>query len=186
MDHRHPHLAAAADSALVVIDVQERLLPVIRDGARVEEEIVRAIRGADLLGVPVIVTEQYPQGLGRTTEAIRAAAAAAPVVEKTAFSAADEPAFLERLRALDRGTVALVGVEAHVCVLATAADLVARGFRVHVVADAVGARTSERREIGLARAAAAGAQVTCVESLLFEWARRAGTDRFRALSKLVR
>ncbi len=179
-------LINADRSVLLLIDLQERLYPAIHEGAEVLEHNLWLTRLAQRLAVPVICTEQYPQGIGRTTAAIRAAVAAAPVVEKTTFSAADEPAFMERLRALDRGTVALVGIEAHICVYATAADLVARGFRVHVVSDATGSRAAANRAVGLARAAAAGAHVTCVESLLFEWTRRAGTDVFRAVSKLVR
>jgi nicotinamidase-related amidase len=186
MDPRHPDLADAARSALVVVDVQEKLMGAIHDAPRVEREIVRLVEGAKLLGVPTLACEQYPAGLGPTTAAVAAALGEARPIEKLVFSAADESKFMEALRRLDRDLVVVVGIEAHVCVLQTALDLLSRGFRVHVAADATGSRSPENRTIALARMAAAGVRVTCVESVLFEWLRRAGSDVFRGVSKLVR
>jgi nicotinamidase-related amidase len=186
MDGRHPGLADVARSALVVVDVQEKLLPAIHEHERVVRETVRLLEGAALLRVPTLVSEQYPAGLGPTVAAVRAAAGAAPVVVKTSFSCADEPKFLEALRRLDRDQIVLVGIETHVCVLQTAADLVARGFRVIVAADAVSSRTAENRETALARLARFGVDVSSVEATLFEWTRRSGTELFKAVSRLVR
>ncbi|HYC79232.1 MAG TPA: hydrolase [Planctomycetota bacterium] len=186
MDPRHPDLADASRSTLVVVDVQEKLFGVIHDAAHVEAALVKAIRGAAALRVKTLVTEQYPAGLGPTVAAVREAASGAVRVEKICFSCGDEPRFIETLRESDRDTVALVGIEAHVCVLQTAFDLLARGYRVHVAADATGSRHDANRRIALRRMARAGAQITCVESLLFEWTREAKGDRFKAISKLVK
>jgi nicotinamidase-related amidase len=186
MDARHPDLCDAARSTLVVVDVQERLLPAIADGARIEAEAARVIAGAKLHAIPILATLQYPKGLGGPTRAIADALGAAPRIEKTSFSCADEPSFMKALRALDRDQVVLVGVEAHVCVLQTAFDLRARGFRVVVVADAVGSRSVANRSTALDDVSRAGARVAAAESVLFEWTRFAAGPGFKAISALVR
>ena len=186
MDVRHPDLADVSRSALVVVDVQDKLMAAIHEADRVVRETVRAVEGARLLKVPVLCSEQYPDGLGPTVASVRAAIGDAAVVEKVSFSAADETRFMEALRRLDRDQIVLVGIEAHICVLQTAADLTARGFRVHVAVDAVSSRTASNRQIGLDRMRALGVTMTSVESVLFEWTRRAGTEVFKSVSRLVR
>jgi nicotinamidase-related amidase len=175
-----PELLRACDSTLVVIDVQARLAAAM--AAR--EPVVRAIgillEAAARLDVPVVVTEQYPQGLGATVaEVADKLPAGATRLEKTSFSAC--AALL-----LERPQAVLVGMEAHVCVLQTALDLAAAGREVFVVGDAVCSRTQANYANAMARLQAAGIVVANYESVVFEWLRDAAHEHFRALSKLVR
>lgn len=178
-------LLDAGDAVLFIVDIQARLAPAMADP---EGTIARAgilLAAADRLEIPVAVSEQYPQGLGATDERLPLPARAR-VFAKTAFSAARDPAILAHLEGLGRRQVVLCGMETHVCVLQTALDLVARGFRPAVVADAVASRSLERKERGLARMAAAGVAVVDSEMVVFEWLEAAGTPAFRELSRLIR
>jgi nicotinamidase-related amidase len=170
-------------TALVIIDVQEKLMPVIDDAAAVIRNIERLVRGCHILGVPVLVTEQYVKGLGPTVEPLRRAieetSGYAPL-EKSCFSAAAQLGELERTQVL------VVGVETHVCVYQTVEDLLARGLSVSVVADAVSSRTAQNRDLALRRLASDGALLTTTEMALFELTVAAGTDEFRAISRLVK
>ncbi len=173
---------------LVVIDVQERLFSAM-DGER-RDDMVRNLKilgtAARRLGVPVLLTEQYPKGLGHTLPELRTLLDGVTPIEKTAFSCCGLPAFGDRLRALDPSRVILAGMEAHVCVLLTALDLVREGFQVSVVADAVCSRTPANLELGLAQARQAGAVVTATETVVFQLLGRADTDAFREIVKLLR
>jgi nicotinamidase-related amidase len=179
-------LLDAARSALLVVDIQERLAPAIAESEQVVARTRILIEAARRLGVPLLVSEQYPQGLGHTVEALRPLPNDAQVIAKTAFSAAREPLFMEALRSLDRRQLAVCGMETHVCVLQTAIDLTDQGFAVSVVADAVGSRHHARRELGLARMRQAGCGIVDSEMVVFEWLGAAGSDDFRALSKMIR
>jgi nicotinamidase-related amidase len=175
-----PTLARAADSALVVIDVQERLASVMP----ARESMVRAtgilLEAASRLGIPVWFTEQYPKGLGSTVaEIVGKLPEGAERVEKTSFSACSALPLL-------RPQVVLAGMEAHVCVLQTALELAAAGREVFVVADAVCSRTEANHANAMARMQSAGVVVTNTESVVFEWLRDAGNEHFRAISKLIR
>jgi nicotinamidase-related amidase len=163
---------------LVIIDVQERLMPVISNREQIEANIVRLIRGCQILGVPILVTEQYVKGLGHTVEVVRNALgdAYAPI-EKTCFSG---------YRDLERRQVIVAGVETHVCVYQTVADLLANGYEVTIVADAVSSRTIENKEIALRRMMSDGARLSSTEMALFELTVASATDEFRAISKLVK
>lgn len=181
--------ATPDDSVLVVVDVQERLLAAMRpeDQATVARNVPILIRAAWVVGVPVIVTEQYPRGLGATVETVREAIpAGAPVIEKLEFSCARSSAFSAALEATGRRTVVLCGMETHVCVLQTTYDLRAQGYSVHVAADAVSSRTPDNRQIGLDLARQMGAVITSTETVTFQWVGRAGTDEFKAISRLVK
>lgn len=173
---------------LVIVDVQERLFAAM-DGERRDEMIANIktlATAARRLGVGMLVTEQYPRGLGRTLPELRAVLDGLEPVEKTAFSCCGAPGFVDRLRSLDADRVILAGIEAHVCVLLTALDLLALGFRVSIVADAVCSRKRENLELGLAQARQAGVVVTAMETLVFQLLGRADTDAFREISKLLR
>ena len=173
-------------ATLVVVDVQERLYPAMCEREVLAQNVARLVRGAALLGVPVVATEQYPKGLGRTIAAIAdALPGSAPRVEKTAFSCMDEPAFR---RALDpaRDQVILTGIEAHVCVLQSGLDLVRAGFAVHVVEDAVASRAPASRRAGLARLHAAGAVPSTTEMALFELLRGKDDPAFKDVQALVK
>lgn len=178
--------AAASRAALIVIDVQERLLPAMAGGEVVVTSIVRLLKGAALLDVPVLASEQYRKGLGPMVAPLAALLPDRARIEKIAFSCADEPRFVAPLEALGRNQVVLAGIEAHVCVLQTALDLKETGYHVFVVADAVASRVPSSRDAALARLARAGIHVVTTEMVLFEWLGRAGTDQFKQISALVK
>lgn len=170
-------------TALVVVDVQEAFRPVIDGFGRVLERSVRAVRGAVALGLPVVVTEQYPQGLGATVpELLEVLPEGTERHPKTVFSSARARGF--HLQGRDQ--VVLVGIEAHVCIQGTALDLLRQGLTVHVAADAVGARFPEDRDAGLTRVARAGALVGTTESILLELMGDADSPHFTTIQELIR
>jgi nicotinamidase-related amidase len=185
---RSHELLSAGESRLLVVDMQERLLPVIAEAEAVTAHCRKLIAGAGVLDVPVSITEQYPKGLGGTVaEICDALAPDVSATEKLAFSC---------LNSLDwnstgadpesRFKVVVCGIESHVCVLQTVLDLLAHGFRVYVAADAVGSRKPLDREIALDRMRSSGATIVTTESVLFEWCEVAGTKQFKEVSRLVR
>jgi nicotinamidase-related amidase len=177
------------DAVLVVIDIQEKLLPVIHGGEAVVRNVDRLIRGCHILGVPAIVTEQYVRGLGPTVEPLRRAfdeTGMAPAIEKDCFSAEGCERFASGLSALGRRQVLVAGVETHVCVYQTVSDLLSKGYEITVIADAVSSRTAENKEIALRRMTQDGAKISSTEMALFELTVVSGTDEFRAISKLIR
>jgi nicotinamidase-related amidase len=178
-----------AGSALLVIDVQERFLPAI-PAIAADQPVGRncgiLLAAARLLAVPTLISEQYPQGLGATLPHLLAAHPAARRLAKTHFSCSDDPALAEALDAPRRRHVVLCGIEAHVCVLATAADLRARGVQVVVAGDAVASRDPAHRDLALAALRDLGALVVPVESVVLRWQRQAGVGCFKQLSALIR
>jgi nicotinamidase-related amidase len=178
------------DSALLaVIDVQERLARVIDGIEEVELNVARLIRGARVLGIPVIVTEQYPKGIGPTTGTVRSAVEESgpfDPIQKMCFSSWGCGAFAERIRSSGRTQIVVSGIEAHVCVYQTCLDLLDAGLGVWVVADAVSSRTSRNREVALERLVEEGTRLTSTEMALFELTVESGTETFKAISKLVK
>jgi nicotinamidase-related amidase len=173
-------LARASDSALVVIDIQERLAAVMAGRESVLRKAGILVEAAVRLGVPLIVTEQYPKGLGATAPELAAKLPPETArVEKTTFSACGA-------LPLTRAQVVIAGMEAHVCVLQTALELAAAGREVFVVADATCSREDANYLNAIARMQAAGIVITNTESVVFEWLRDAGHRHFRDLSKLIR
>lgn len=174
----------------LIVDVQERLFPVMRDGATLTENLQTLIRGLGVLNVPIVVTEQYRKGLGETIEPVRSVVEETlgtwEPIEKTAFSCCDEPAILRRLEERSRTSVIIAGIEAHVCVLQTAMDLLSGGYTPVVVADAVSSREALDQDVALRRMEAQGVILTTTESLLFELTRYSRSDAFKAVSKLVK
>jgi nicotinamidase-related amidase len=172
-----------ADTGLLVIDVQEKLLPVIHGADRMVKNIAFLIDGAKLLGLPVQVTEQYPKGLGRTVAEL--ASRLPPAPEKVGFSCCAIPAVVSNFRQAGRPKLLLAGIETHVCVQQTALDLLALDFRVYIAADAVGCRYPIDGEYALRRLERAGCILTTAESAVFEWTGGADHPQFKAMSKLV-
>ena len=175
-----------ARAGLVVVDIQERLLPAIFEKERVVRNSVRLIKGAEILGLPVFATEQYHKGLGATVPEIASTIAGFVPMEKTAFSACGSEGFLAALKAKQILDVILCGIEAHVCVSQTCLDLLGADFRVFAVADAVSSRTRENWQIGLERMRQAGAVIVSTEMALFELLEQAGTDQFKQILSLVK
>ncbi len=169
-------------AALVVVDVQEGFRKAIPGFGEIAAATSTLVRGAEAIGVPVVVTEQYPKGLGSTVpEVADRLPAGTERLPKTVFSAAAAEGF----NLGGRGQAIVCGIETHVCVNQTVLDLLDGGVEVHVVADAVGSRTEANRELGLAKAERAGAWLTSVETALFELLGEAGGDEFKAVQRLI-
>jgi nicotinamidase-related amidase len=184
---RHEHTLDAARSALVVIDMQESFRTVIADFTETAARIARACAGAQLLDLPVIITEQYPKGLGRTAAEIRAALpAGCEPIEKTAFSSCGAQEFVARLAETGARQIIVCGIEAHICVNQTTHDLLARGFQVHLLTDCITARTAANKQVGLTKMQAGGALPSSTELALFELLRDARHEQFKAVQKLIK
>jgi len=181
---RSPELMGSHDTALLVIDVQKRLLPAIRDQERVVWNIRRLIDAAKVLKMAVAGTEQYPEGLGNTAASL--AERLGPRPAKMMFSCRECTRLLEDWRQAGIHRILLCGIEAHVCVQQTALDLLGLGFRVYVAADAVASRHEVDYLTALRRMELCGAVLTTTESAMFEWCVRAGTPEFREISRLAK
>jgi nicotinamidase-related amidase len=170
---------------LLIIDLQEKLMPVIHERQKLSDKVNTLIKGMEILKVPTVVTEQYPAGLGKTDAAIHL-----PedfhCYEKICFSGIKSQPVLEHLKAEKITDLVICGVEAHICVLQTALDAIDWGFRVHVVADAVSSRFLQNKELALERMRQSGVYITSVEMILFLMMKEAGNPEFKAISKLIR
>jgi nicotinamidase-related amidase len=175
----------ADDTALLVVDVQQKLVPLIPGHARLIFNIGRLLDAARVLGLATAATEQYPQGLGATVAEL-AGRLSSPTPSKLDFSCGECGDLFESLRAAGRSRILLCGIETHVCVQQTALDLIAAGWRVYLAVDAVGARGAIDHDVALRRMELAGVVLTTTEAALFEWCRRAGTPAFKEISRLVR
>jgi nicotinamidase-related amidase len=180
---RSPELMSATDTALLVVDVQERLIGAIADHERVVFNVRRLIDGAKILGLPVVATEQYPEGLGPTVREL--ADRLGKVPSKLTFSCGGRPEIFEELETRGLHKLLVCGIEAHVCVQQTVLDLLAGGWRVYVAVDAVGSRFEIDYRTALRRIEAAGGTLTTTEAALFEWCQVAGTPEFKQISRLV-
>lgn len=181
---RSPELMTPQDTVLVVVDVQEKLMPLIAGQKRILWNLRRLLDAAEATGVKSLATEQYPQGLGPTMPELAGRLGVIP--SKSAFSCAGCEPFMAQLTKLGASKVLVSGIEAHVCVQQTVLDLLAGGYRVFVPVDAVGSRYEIDYQTGLRRMESAGATLTTTESAMFEWCQVSGTPTFKKISALVR
>jgi len=172
-------------ACVLLVDVQEKLIPVMWNFAPVEKYCKAMILAGREMGLPVLATEQYPKGLGTTLPSLREALGAAPLI-KMHFSCGADPEFAKALEATGRKQVVLLGIEAHVCVFQTARDLLERGYEVFVCADAVTSRFEEHRRVALEQMRDMGAVVTSAETCIFDLLHACGTPEFKRVSPLVR
>lgn len=179
-------LIRAKESALIVIDVQERLVPAMQAPARTIANTILLLQAAEKTSVPAILTEQYPKGLGSTIQDIRNVSGDAPIVPKLHFSCMEDDGFATAFRALNRRQAILTGMEAHICVVQTAASLVEAGFEVFVVSDATASRNLDSEKACLERLSAAGIAIVTTEMVVFEWLGKAGTPAFKEMLPLVK
>ncbi len=173
-------------TALLLIDVQQRLLPMVEHPETLMKRLMVLMEGLELLDIPVVVTEQYPKGLGETVERLQPWKKTDSCFEKVSFSCLDNPEVRSWLGEQGRKQVVVVGIEAHVCVLQTVIDLLEAGYQPVVVHDCVSSRHRLDMDVALERMRREGAVITTVESLLFELTRTAGTDLFKGISALVK
>jgi nicotinamidase-related amidase len=171
----------------ILIDIQERFMPVIHNIENVIENTNSLVKGAGILKIPLIVTEQYPRGLGKTVDKIELEAGQ-KIIEKVSFDCFGCYEFIRELDSLNLNvkTLVIFGIESHVCVLKTALEATARDYDVHVVADAISSRTQDNKSLALERLKQSGVFITSTEMILFQLIDQAGTEEFRAISKLVK
>lgn len=183
-----PHRMIDSDKAvLVIVDVQEAFRKAIPDHALITSRIAMAIRGFRILEVPLVVTEQYPKGLGRTVEELLLTLPHdLEPIEKSTFSAYGEPSFVDVLETANRKQVILCGIEAHVCVNQTAHDLLANGYEVHLLTDCVASRFEADRAAGLQKMISSGAVPSSVEMALFEAMRDSKHAKFREVQAQIK
>jgi len=174
-------------AVLVVIDIQERLVPAMPQKvyARLRNTVGMLVEAAKLLGIPVITTEQYPQGIGHTVAEL-AGSCSDKVVEKVSFGCCGEPYFNAAIKESGRSQVLVTGMEAHVCVYQTVLGLLEDGYHVHLVRDAICSRNKLDFQAGVANAAEAGAVVTTAETVLFQLIKESTHEQFKAISRLVK
>lgn len=173
-------------SCLLVIDIQEKLLPAVQEPEAIERATIDLIEIADKMGVPILCSEQYPQGLGGTVAKVRASLPkSAKLMQKLSFSCVAEASCNEIINSIKHNQIIICGMETHVCVLQTAIQLRQQGREVYVVADAVSSRRPQDKEYALARLTQAGVHIVTREMVIFEWLQKAGNDRFREISKRI-
>ncbi len=173
-------------TALLIIDVQEKIIGVMRKPERLVSNLLKLVQGIKIMNIPILFTEQYPKGLGPTIPELKEKLEKSDAVQKMSFSCFGAEDLFSELRKKDIEQIIVCGIESHVCVQQTVLDLLANGFQVDVAADAVSSRKKFDYEIALQRMRSHGAEITTTESILFELLKVCGTDEFRAVSKLVK
>ena len=171
------------DSLLVIIDMQERLFPFIRENERVVENVIKLIKFSRIIGLPVVLTEQ--QKLGNTLLEIREELMDIQTIIKLEFNCFGSNEFAERLRRMNRNSLIIAGIEAHICVAQTALHALS-DYTVHVVSDAIGSRSPHNREVALSRMQQQGVTITSTEMVIYELLGKAGTDSFKETLELIK
>lgn len=180
------NMLSKEESLLLVIDVQERLVNAL-DKNVVVKKTSTLTQAATILGIPTIATEQYPKGLGSTIDVIKQTFAKdTHIIEKSAFSAVKEKGFMDVLKSFNRKQIIICGIETHVCVHQTVADLISEGFEVYVAKDACASRGKYEFKQGIDRMEANGAKISCVEIILFEWLKSAKNPNFKEVQTLIK
>ncbi len=181
-----PVILSAKNSVFLLIDFQEKILPAISNREQVLFESERLLRAASVLKIPVLATEQYPKGLGKTVQPLSSLFDHSLLVTKNAFSCFDAEGFEELLERQNRRTVVLFGIESHICVFTTAMDLKRRGFEAVVAVEACGSRKVEHHKLAMRNLLAAGVAVLPVETVIYQLIYRSGTPEFKALLPLFK
>jgi nicotinamidase-related amidase len=179
-------LLSRENTGLVIIDVQNKLAPVMGRKGRMVASIIKLIKLAELFNLPVILTEQFPKWLGPTISDIRTCLPECKSITKMEFNCCDVPLFNDRLEAEGLRNIILTGVESHVCVFQTCVSLLEKGYRVHVPRSAVDSRTEENLKTGFELMRGAGAVITSTEAVVFQILEKAGTKEFKEMMKLIR
>lgn len=180
------YVIEADHTLLVLLDIQERLAAAMEERESVVSNALHLLELARLFQMPVLVTEQYPQGIGPTVPELRQALEDYRPIVKTSFSCCNEESFIEALVKTGRKTVLICGMETHICVLQTAVDLLRKGYYVHIVSDGATSRKELDKERGLRYMEGAGAVITTTETALFQVLKKSGTEDFRIISKRIK
>ena len=181
-----PAFLETEKTALLVIDIQERLFPVMHEKEKLLRNVVKLVKGAQVLEIPILLTEQYPKGLGPTLPEIKGIIPDIKPIEKVSFNCCDEESFCRSLETLERRQVLVAGIEVHICVYQTAMALARAGYQVQVVSDAVSSRDPENKIVSLFTLGASGVGITTLEMAFFELLRVARGDKFKRISEIVK
>ncbi len=174
------------DVAFLIIDIQERLAIGMKEKDKVINNCLHLIELSKLLNIPVILTEQYPKGLGPTVQEIKDALPEYKPVVKLTFSCCDEPSFVHEIKKTNKKTLILSGMETHICLLQTCIGLLSDGYNVHIVKDAICSRTKDNWKTGIEFMRDAGAVITCTETVLFQLLKIAGTQEFKKIAARIK
>jgi nicotinamidase-related amidase len=176
----------AKNSVLLIIDLQELLAPAIKDFPNILKSTLQLAQAGIIHSVPVLITEQYVKGLGKTNQQIKSMLPNAVYFHKTYFSACAEPGFIDKLKSYGKQQVVVVGTEAHVCVLQTCLDLIKNGFEIIVAHDGIGSRNPEHKNLAVEQLRQAGAVISCAEIVLFQWTKKAATPTFKKILPIIK
>lgn len=183
---KNPKILSTETTALLIIDIQEKVLAVMNNPKDVTTNTIKLVKGFKVLNLPIFFTEQYPKGLGSTASVIAKELEGLSPIQKMSFSCFGADDLFTRLQDNNVSQVVIAGIESHVCVQQTVLDLLANGFQVNVAADAVSSRKLTDYNIALERMRSHGAEITTTESILFELLNVSGTDEFNQISKIVK
>ncbi len=184
--NRHPQILNRHRTALLIIDVQQKINAVMLHKQKIVTNIIKLIKACEALNVPILFTEQYPKGLGGTVPEVLENLSGKEPIQKMTFSGCSAPELIEQLKEKSIQQVIVTGIESHVCVQQSALDLLAQNFQVHVPKDAVSSRKELDYQTALERMSKAGIILTTVESVVFELLEEAGTPEFKEISKLIK
>jgi nicotinamidase-related amidase len=183
---RHPRVLDSNQACLLIVDVQESFRKQLKDLDLLTRNITILAEAAKILKLPVLLTEQYPQGLGKTIAEISACLGEHKYFEKSSFSCCQAKGFGEAMESFGRKQVIVCGIEAHVCVNQTVHELMAQDYAVHVIKDAIASRSDRNRDLGWEKMVSSGAIPSSVEIALFEMLGQSGTETFKAVQRLVK
>ena len=183
---RNVKILSREKTALLLIDIQEKILKVMNDPEQVIQNSIKLIKGFKILNIPIFYTEQYPKGLGETSAPLQKELEGVNAIQKLSFSCSGAGDFFVRLKDNNVSQIVVAGIESHVCVQQTALDLLANNFQVDVAADAVSSRKEIDYKFALDRMRTNGAEITTTEAILFELLNVCGTDEFKAISRIVK
>lgn len=181
-----PNMLTIDNAVLVVIDIQDRLFRVMHEKEKLLQNVLKLVKGVQVLDIPVVLTEQYPAGLGPTLPEISQPLPDIQPIEKYCFSCCDEERFQQTLESSNRKQVLIAGIEAHICVYQTAMALLDSGYEVHVVVDCVASREVANKEVSLTKMSNAGVSLTTMEMALFELLKVGKGEKFKRISKIVK
>ena len=179
-------MLATDNTVLLIVDVQGKLAHLMHEKEILFNNIRNTIKGAQVLDIPILVTEQYPEGLGSTIPEVAGLFENPDTISKTSFSCCGDDRFMQVLNDLQPENILVAGIEAHVCVYQTVRDLLRANYAVQIIADAVSSRTKNNKKIGLKKIIKAGAEITSVETVLFELLREAGGEKFKNILEIVK
>lgn len=186
MTNRNPIILNKKTTALLIIDIQERILGVMHNPKRVVKNTIKLIEGFRILNLPIFVTEQYPKGLGETEKSIKEALKDFEAIQKLSFSCSGAGDLFEQIKEKGIKQIVVAGIESHVCVQQTVLDLLINGFQVNLASDAVSSRNKIDYKTAIRRMSKHGVEVTTTEAILFELLEVCGTEEFKKISKIVK